>query len=152
MNTQAQKEGGRKRAGFTLIETIAVIVIIGVLAAVVTAGFQRTHAEVAAEAGVLRARLGFAQSLALANNHVQWSLLVNGNGYTLLCDGVPACVPWPDSGSAQHSLQNPVQVVGGTGVHLLNEYGAPDDPVQITLSDGEVSRSVTMYAFTGFIP
>jgi prepilin-type N-terminal cleavage/methylation domain-containing protein len=138
--------------GFTLIEMIAVLALLGILSVWIAAGTSRTHAELAAEAGRLRAHLHYAQTLALSDNTVEWSILVDSRGYTLHRDGQPAHLKWPGTDSIRHQVHSAVQITGGVGRHRWNECGAPREPIVIALSDGRDTRSVIMHAFTGYMP
>ena len=142
----------RRQQGFTLIEVIAVLALLGVLSVWIAAGTSRTRAELAAETGRLRANLHYAQTLALSDNTVEWSILVDARGYTLHRDGQPAHLKWPGTDSIRHQVHSAVQITGGVGRHRWNECGAPREPIVIALSDGRDTRSVIMHAFTGYMP
>ena len=67
------KLAGTRAAGFTMVELIMVIVIVGVLAAVAASRFfVRTGFDVAAFAEQVRAMARYAQKLAVAQNRVVW--------------------------------------------------------------------------------
>jgi prepilin-type N-terminal cleavage/methylation domain-containing protein len=141
--------GGWVQSGFTLVEVVATLVVLSILAVVITAGMH-TPASVVAEAGILRAHLGFAQSLAMANNTATWSVQFSGNAYTLLRDGQPAPIRWPGESSATHVLG---QGVGSTaGIVVLDRWGAPAATYTATLTDGRYTESVAITGFTGLIP
>jgi prepilin-type N-terminal cleavage/methylation domain-containing protein len=141
--------GGWMRSGFTLVEVVATLVVLSILAVVITAGMH-TPASVVAEAGILRAHLGFAQSLAMANNTATWSVQFSGNAYTLLRDGQPAPIRWPGEPSATHVLGRGVGSTAGTV--SLDRWGAPAATFTATLTDGRYTESVTITGFTGLIP
>ncbi len=156
-----RKPGHRSRAGnharesvhgFTLMETIATLVVIAIMAVVFAAAASRTGAEVASEAAILRGHLRFAQAMAMANNTIVWSVQVDGAGYTLQRDGAPSVLHLPDENSPTHVLARRVSIAQGTGVLTFNEWGECDLPRTIVLGDGETQQSVTILEGTGLIP
>lgn len=142
----------RQRIGFTLIEMIASLLLIGILAAVVVSRRVNLVAGPVSEADIMRSHLRFVQSLAIANNTSAWTVLVGGQSYQLRRNGQPASIILPGESSATHVLPAGVQVTGGTGTLAFNSLGAPASTVTITLSDGERTETVTVTGFTGLIP
>lgn len=141
----------QNRRGFTLIETVAMLVVMAVLAVCVMAGMH-VPASVPVEADILRSHLGYAQSLAMANNVAVWSVDFHGSSYVLRRDGGTSPVSWPGESSATHALGGGVAIGAGTGTLVFNEWGAPAATYVVTLSDGEQTRSVSVVGFTGMIP
>ena len=139
------------KRGFTGIEVIAVLVVLGILAATFVAGMD-VHASAAVAADVLRSHLGYAQSLAMANNTADWGVAFSGASYTLLRDGNPAPVFWPNESSATYSLPAGISILSGLGPVDLNEWGAPETTHVVMLSDGTQTRSVSITGFTGLVP
>ena len=147
----------RKVGGFTALEVVAVLVLVGILAVAMAAG-MRVSAGVAAEANILRTHLRYAQSLAMANNTAEWGLLFSGQGYALrrrpLAGGVwgDAPCPFPGEDSAVHLLPVGVGLTSGAGLLVLDSWGAPSANWTITLSDGASQQTVSMLGFTGLVP
>ena len=147
----------RKVGGFTAMEVVAVLVIVGILAVAMAAG-MRVNAEVAAEAGILRTHLRYTQSLAMANNTAEWGVLFTAQGYTLRRRALPggawgdAPLPFPGENSAVHLLPTGVGITAGAGLLVLNSWGAPAANWSITLSDGARQQTVSMLGFTGLVP
>ena len=143
------------KRGFTGIEVIAVLVVLGIFAVVLAAGLD-VHASVAVEADILRSHLGYAQSLAMANNTAAWSVIFAGSSYTLARDPPPAApdhIPyWPNESSATYLLPAGISILSGLGPVDLNEWGAPAATHVVLLSDGSQSRSVSITGFTGLVP
>ena len=141
--------------GFTIIEVILVMVVIALLAAgFMAVGMETTGAAVVAAADVLRAHLGFAQSLAMANNTAVWSVAFSGASYTLLRDGNPSPIPWPgetNSPPDTHRLPAGVNVVAGTGLLDFDSWGAPVADYLVALSDGTVQEQIVVTHFTGLV-
>ncbi len=138
--------------GFTFIEVVVVLVILAILAVFVMVGIRNTHADVVAEAGILRAHLRFSQAMAMANNTVTWSVLITDSSYTLQRDGVASPIHLPDEASATHTLPAGVRIVQGTGLITFNECGDPGATTWISLSDGGHQEQIAIIGFTGLIP
>ena len=138
--------------GFTLIEIVALLLLVGVLAAVAVPRVFTTGGDALAEADRLRANLRYAQSLAMAGNTASWSVQINERGYTLLRNGQPSPVPLPDENGPARTLAPRVRITGGAGLLALDDMGAPASTALISLSDGSVVDTVTVTGFTGLIP
>ena len=148
---QVQANSRTARAGFSLVEVIVVLVILAVLAVALVAGLD-AHASVVVEADILRSYLGYVQSLAMANNTATWGVAFSGGSYTLLRDGNPAPIFWPDAATATYALPAGVAIVSGAGVVTFDEYGAPAATHVVTFSDGEQQQQVSITGFTGLVP
>ncbi len=138
--------------GFTLIEVIATLLLLGVMAALVVPRMVETGAGVVAEADRMRANLRFAQTLAMSANTASWAVRIEAQSYQLLRDGEPSPIGWPD-GSGTVRVMNPgVQVTGGAGMLAFDTMGAPSSTYTINLTDGGRLETVIVTGFTGLIP
>jgi len=145
-------EQNRSGAGFSMIEVIAVLLLTGALAVVAVPRLMDSSVAVAAEAEVMRAHLRFAQSLAVAANTADWSVLIAGQSYQLQRNGAASPIHFPGESSATHVLASGVTVTGGTGTLGFNALGAPAVTYVITLSNGTRTETVSVTGFTGLIP
>lgn len=145
------KNPGAAQQGFTVIEVIAALLLIGVLTAVVVSRVVDTSAELAAEAEVVKAHLRFVQSRAM-NSNVSWGIRFDGGSYTMLTDGLTSAGLLPNESSATHLLAsgtvtatiNPVQ---------FDEWGSPGvADITVTVADGSGSKNFVISKNTGFIP
>ncbi len=118
-------ERKRESAGFTLVELIAVLLVLSVLALVAIPRMVNTG---------------------------EWSVQISGQSYTLLRNGSVAPVPFPGINSAVRNLPAGVNVTGGAGTLAFDDMGAPSSTHVITISDGDVTDTITVTGFTGFIP
>lgn len=148
---QVQANSRTARAGFSLVEVIVVLVILAVLAVALVAGLD-AHASVVVEADILRSYLGYVQSLAMANNTATWGVAFSGGSYTLLRDGNPAPIFWPDAATATYALPAGVAIVSGAGVVTFDDNGAPAATHVVTFSDGAQQQQVSITGFTGLVP
>ncbi len=142
--------GSDRRGGFTLVEVIAVLLLLGLLALIVLRSPFASNADLVREADQLRSHLRFAQSLAMANNMDSWGISITSGGYSLRKNGATAGVDLPGLGTAAHTFLSGITVTQGSGVVLFDEWGSPGNAaVGITLSDGTHTRVITLSAETG---
>mgnify|MGYP003586232954 FL=1 len=146
----------RKTSGFTYIEIVAVLLVLGVLAAVVV-GASRLGVTARAEADLLAVHLRYAQARAMGDT-VPWGVQIAGASYSLRRDGAPAPVSLPGEPSATRSFASgvsatPLTVTFGPtrGVPLDGE-GHPLAESQIIRVSGDSTVTVTVTRVTGFIP
>ena len=143
----------RGEKGFTLIELIAVLVVITVLATVLLQRGSSNSAEVAAELGILKNHLRFAQALAMNNNTATWSVNLSTSGYQLWRDGATAPMNLPGENSATHNFNPNVSLTPGNLLLTYDEWGSPGAAdVTLTLNSGAYASSLTIIRFTGLIP
>lgn len=76
----------RSARGFTLIEAVAVLILIGILAAVAIARVTDNDADVRAAQDKLKAHVRFAQMQAM-NSELSWGIRATGGSYYLFEDG-----------------------------------------------------------------
>jgi prepilin-type N-terminal cleavage/methylation domain-containing protein len=126
------------RRGFTTIEVIAVLIIIGVLSAVVVARYWGTSSySVSAVAEELKNHLRYAQGRAMNSTVTAastptpniWGInFVDSTHYTVFRDGdTTHTVPPPGSDSDPVNLSSRGVTLGslGTGIVSFDEWGKP---------------------------
>ncbi len=143
---------GSGRMGFSFIEVIAILFILGVLAVAVVSGTSRIGAGPSAEAARMRSHLRYAQSLALANNTADWGVQINANSYQLLRNGQPSALSFPGERGSTRMLASGVTVSGGTGLLTFDALGAPAETHNIVISGNGMNETVKILGFTGMIP
>ena len=143
---------GSTRDGFTIIEVILVIVVLALLSlGAMAVGVDSREVEVIAEADILRAHLGFMQSMAMANNTVDWSVAFSGSSYVFLADGAPSPVNLPGESSPAHALPSGVVLALGAGALSFDSWGAPPADYLVRLSGGSRQETVLIRGFTGLV-
>ena len=135
--------------GFTMIEVLAVLLVLAVIMTVILTRTPSIERDAYAQAAVIRSHLRFAQSLAMGNNTESWGLTFTPRSYTLLLNGSPADLPLPNDTSSTHNLPDSVSIMDGIGTVLFDEWGSPGpDSITITVN----TESIVIARLTGFIP
>lgn len=145
----------KNNKGFTLIEAIAVLVLIAILSAVVISrGMSSDAAKVQAEVDTLKGHLRYAQYLAMNDiPPVKWGIQISGQSYTLVRNltGNNTTFDYPYSLPSESSETRSIAPVTATAVNVLfDQWGSPNAATTITLTPGP--QSITITANTGFIP
>lgn len=150
----------KMRSAFTLVEVLAVILVIGILSAAVVYLVVDTHSQLNAEADMLKNYIRYAQSWSMKNtNSIGWGISVTKQDYTLFVGGTKVEVNLPDETSPTHPFPGPVTAEAAENV-FFNGYGAPVDKktgaplatdIFIILTDGTASTTITVHQVTGFI-
>lgn len=130
--------------GFTLVEILAVFLVIAVVAASVLFRQSTGSADLISSADRLKTHLRYAQSRSM-NSDVIWGIVFSGGTYSLTRDitGTLATEPLPGEGTDTVSL--PVSV---TGTVSFDSWGRPAG--LSTIDIGGVNVIITPE--TGFIP
>jgi type II secretory pathway pseudopilin PulG len=161
--THFKSHSARHSGGFTLIEIMVILIMLGVLAGGAMSAFPDSNANLATEADRLRSHLRYAQIRAQADVY-QWRLVftdattyqigpvvIPGAGFT------PGVVPGSDG--TQGGLTDGVTAIAGTVIRF-DSWGRPlsdwgnvlGADKAITLTAGARNESITIRAGTGLIP
>lgn len=147
----------RSSKGFTLLEVVVVLILLGILTAVAIARVVDHGADERAATDTLITHLRFAQILAM-NSDTTWGININGATYTLYADGNvnnnPANLPGEDS----HTITMPVSA--GVSTVSFDQWGRPYntvDPSSSSPATGNInisigSETITIIPDTGYIP
>ena len=145
-----------KNRGFTLLEIIVIMLIIGILSAYAVARFQGS--EQFAPRGYfdeLSAATRYAQRYAVSSGCVvQIDITINSYALTLqdAACGIGTPVQSPTGGNFSGTAPDGVTVTGGNTTHRFDARG---DLVQgggtVTVQGGGNSHSFTITASTGFV-
>jgi len=139
-----------KSAGFTLIEAIAVLLLIGVVGAVVlTTAPSIDSYRLASEVQTLKGHLRYAQLRAMSAQ-VPWGISYMGASYTLLKGGAPVSFHLPNENSATHLFPSGISITSAAGSASFDQWGSPGGVNLVIVLNG--SETITITRNTGFIP
>ena len=131
-------------AGFTFIEIIVVLLIVGILSAIAMEHSMNYDADLAGAVEIVKGHLRYSQVKAI-NSDVKWGINFSTNSYALQDEnGVNANLPGDLPQNVTYSATlNPV---------MFDQDGSPGaSSITITVSKGGASRTITIVHNTGFI-
>ena len=148
------------KGGFTMIEIIAVLVILGILAAVVAVKMSNTSAvDLASQVEAVKGHLRYAQTRAMNSNLVAWGINFNSTTSYYLFQGAGSTIPvqLPGEEGAIVSLTAKKSGLTITPVRItFNEFGSPCNDAGVPLTtNATVTTSggtIIITKNTGFIP
>lgn len=149
------------KSGFTLIEIVVVLVLLGITTAFVMMKATDHNSELIARTEVLKSHLRYAQMKSMSSNAV-WGVSASGNSYWLFTNGSTGTkrqLPGEDGLDVDLSAHG-LSVTGFT--YSFGTWGSPcTDAVasvrltaasNINVSEGGKSKTITINPYTGFIP
>lgn len=149
-----------------MLEMVAVLLIVGLLAIVAAMNMGKSGASAVAEADALRSVLRYAQSRAMADVYT-WGVTISSSGYTLFSNNPSqANPPLPAQGNSTHTVASGVTLSGNSPI-VYDWRGMPVNTYVTTpgssgtavtsyqyinaTESGKVS-TVTVTPYTGFVP
>ncbi len=151
----------QKKSGFTTLEVIAVLIVLGILAAVAAAAFSNINADVISDFEKVKSHLRYAQSKSMASSNVRWGIQFSGSTYSLFGDtnGDGAIVAserfvLPGEDSVNAILAS----LTATTIIAFDWWGGPHNDVGCTSNPANDysfalgSKTITITPETGFIP
>lgn len=148
-----------QQRGFTLIEMIAVMVIMATLAVVALGSFNPNDYALSAARDELVGALRYAQSMSLSHTgatHYEVTLTTTGYGVTQ--GGVAIAHPVTGAGAYNSSWSN--VTLGSGGTVSFDGYGEPalagglawsGNQLAVTVGVGDVSDTLLIERITGFV-
>ncbi len=131
-------------AGFTFIEIIVVLLIIGVLGAVALRHSFNYKADLVGAAEVVKGHLRYAQVRAI-NSDLKWGINFAGSTYSLQDENGVA-------GNLPGDLPQNVSYTATINPVMFDSDGSPGaTSITITLTKGSDSRTLTIIKNTGFV-
>lgn len=156
----------RLRTGFTLVEIVVVLAVLGILAISVLNRFESKNLQALAEADALRAVLRYAQARAMADVYT-WGVSFNSTSYSLFSNNPSQTGhALPGQGSSTHTLTSGV-TLSGTSPIIFDWRGQPVTGYvttaggsataatgyqNITVTESGGSAGITVTPYTGFVP
>ena len=137
----------RNQDGFTVIEVISVILILGIVSALALIRFSPESIDINTAAQIVRSDLRFVQRLAMGQNTTAMSItFTNGAAGYFTFD--------PAANSVRRGLPSGITISSATKTLGYNEFGEPDfagvsDFVQVT--NGTQTMTITVEQFTGLV-
>ncbi len=150
MNTLGARLSGR---GYTLIEVISVLVLLGIAGAVIVNRFQLEDANLSSESERLRSHIHFVQMMAISNEGYQWGIEFNEKNYRIdkRNGGVDLSntVNLPGETDGTHRFPESVRISSGLGTVQFDKWGSPGSSSYTVTLNGSVSIRIT--AVSGWI-
>jgi prepilin-type N-terminal cleavage/methylation domain-containing protein len=148
----------KNNRGFTLIEVIAVLIIIGIITAIAVSRDLSTDKELYSQADMVQMHLRFAHLKALQDDTATWGIAFSGNSYALNKNNGATTIHLPSESSSSHSFPAGITITNTTVI--FDKWGIPVDSlgnpvadIELTLSQsGSTPISILVTANTGFIP
>ncbi len=154
-----------RRHGFTMLELIAVLVVMGIIATAAMSSVDFSPYDVTSEAETFKANLRFAQTLGFAQGELPpgsddniWGIQLSGGSYSLTMNGsAQNTVNMPGQTSATYTLPDNVTITGSTmnfdfRGRPVSAVNAPiGGDTMYTVSDGSTSVTVTVLQNTGVV-
>ncbi len=140
----------RNKAGFTIIELVVVIILVGIIAAVVAPNINTDAGQVPPAADIVASDIQYTQMYAMTNNTSSCITLVPGATYTYAGNySAPNCT----GGLARNLAAVGANVTVSAGQTLaFNSLGEPYGlaaAATITVANGVATKQIVVNAYTG---
>ena len=147
----------KDNGGFTLIEVIAVLIILIIIAAVAVTHGISTQNDLIPQVDTVKTHLRFAQMKALNDDTNTWSMAFTTGSYSLSCTaGTNSTCPsstiqLPSESSNTHNFPSDVTVNPAITI-TFDRWGSPGGSnAVVNLIQGSQTIAITVGANTGYI-
>lgn len=139
--------------GFTMVEVIAILIVVGIVAAIAVSRGIPTQQNLMSEADIVKTHLRFAQLKALQDDAaVSWGLDFSaGTSYALYRNpALTTPINLPGEGSSTYTFQSGIT---STNITVnFDPWGSPGTTdIGLTLADSSGAKVITVTGNTGFI-
>lgn len=150
--------GGSRSGGFTLIETITVLLIVGILASVVLSRGASLNSDLPARVGEVRSQLRYLQLMTMKKG-INLALTCDGTSYWAH-NSTNASLPLPGESSATISLADKKMQMSAFTISY-DAFGIPysgspltklTNNATISITAGGKTGTLTVTPETGFVP
>jgi len=139
--------------GFTLMEVVAVLIILGIVAAVAVSRVGSSNNDLVPQADIVKSHLRFAQIRALSSDDLAvWRVTFLTGSYSIFCTGAkcPASIQLPGEDSITHTFPAGVSITPLTVTY--DRWGSPGAAaISLTLSQAGQTATLNVAANTGYI-
>lgn len=163
MNLFHKKAADNK--GFTMIEVIAVLIILGIITAIAVSRGLSTQQDLIPQADIVKSHLRFAQLKALQDDEATWGInFSSSTTYSLFTNGNTAdtmTLPGEDAKEVDLAQKSPGMTIT-TGIVSFDSWGRPCTNAAGTILQSEnrtiavslsgQTETITITQNTGFIP
>lgn len=142
----------KNQEGFSMIEVVAILLIIGIITAVAASNSVSTQQDLISQTDIAKSRLRFAQLKALNDDTAtSWGIAFTGTAYTLYRN--PALVlatNFPGTNSDIYTLPTGVTI---SNVSIdFNKFGSPlTGAASVVLTQNGVTNTINISNNTGFV-
>jgi prepilin-type N-terminal cleavage/methylation domain-containing protein len=152
--------------GFTLLEVMVVVALIGIIGAIVFSRLQNIQADLIGQTAAIKAHLRYAQARSMNSDSI-WGIRFASNIYWLFNNGdinQHVVLPGADSDPIDLTALGITIAQGGSGSFTVafDDLGRPSsdpdgDPISgtdliLAVGKGSENLNLTVTANTGFIP
>jgi prepilin-type N-terminal cleavage/methylation domain-containing protein len=140
---------GADRRGFTLVEVIAVLIVLGIIVAVAVSRIP-IRGDLTSQTDIVKSHLRFVQLKALTDDTATWGMSFTGSAYTLLYNNSASALNLPAEDSNSHAF--PSGVTSTSQTVNFDSWGDPSaGTATITLSGSGSSATITINGTTGYM-
>lgn len=142
-----------RQHGFTIMEAVAVIVIIGILSVTTMTLFDYKSLDTTTFGDQLQAQVSYAQKVAVAQRTTVYVVIAGTSSDVCYDSGCSSKVSSP-SGAANFTLTAPsgVTITAGTGTFSFSALGKPSFSSTRTITtSGSGTRSFSVEPETGYV-
>jgi MSHA pilin protein MshC len=147
----------KNNGGFTLIEVVAVLIILAIIATVAVTHGMSTQNDLIPQADTVKTDLRFAQMKALNDDVNTWSMAFTTGSYSLSCTAgtnstcPSSAIKLPSESSNTHTFPSDVRVNPTITITFDSWGSSVGSNAVVNLIQGSQTIAITVAANTGYI-